>query len=351
MSERVEVTVAGAEPIRAGACRVIAEAGVNHNNSIDRAIELAQRAAEAGAWGVKYQLYKAGSIAVRESPKFWSDDIGTSTQYEAYSLSDGIDYGAYGEIAAACAEAGIVFFATPFDHDALEALERLDVAIHKVASADITNRPLLEAVASTGKPVMLATGASTLEEVRDAVEWMGLGPDKLVILACTLTYPTPDEDGHFARIEGFRREMDPYLIGSSDHTLGIAGAWMTAALGGVCIEKHYTLDPGLPDVPDHSISVTPDQLAEMVAAADRAATLRGDAWIGVRDSEIPARTYARRSVVLQRDVAADEPLTPEHLAIKRPGTGIAPAELGAVVGRRLKEATPAGTVLTHDALV
>lgn len=345
------VLVEGHAPLEPGACRVIAEAGANHNNSVERAIEMAQRAAEAGAWAIKYQLYKADTISVEESPKYWEDPFGTTTQYEAFKLSDRLDYGAYGEIAAGCREAGIAFFATPFDLPAVDALEAIGAPLYKIASADITHRKLIEAVAETGKPVLLSTGAATAEEVHRAVEWSGLGPDKLVLLVCTLTYPTPDEDGHFARVESFRAEFEPYPIGVSDHTLGIAGAWMTAALGGVCIEKHYTIDKRLPDVPDHAMSVEPAELAEMVAACDRAATLRGEAAIGVRESEAPARANARRSIVLERDVSAGTTLAAEDLGFKRPGTGIPPFELDRVIGMRARSDLPRGTVLTYDDLL
>jgi sialic acid synthase SpsE len=346
----VEVRVEGHEPIREGACRVIAEGGANHNNSVERAIEMSRRAADAGAWGIKFQLYKADSISVPQSPKYWTDDVGTASQYEAFKLSDKLEYRAYGEVAAACREMGIVFFATPFDLPAIDALEDIGTPIYKVASADITHRPLLEALAQTGKPVMLATGAAEAEEIEAAVEWMGLGPDKLVLLVCTLTYPTPDPDANFARLDEFRRRFSPYLSGTSDHTLGVAGAWMTAALGGVCIEKHYTIDKKLGEVPDHAISVDPPELAEMVQACDRAAVLRGDSWIGVRDSERPARANARRSVVLERDVDAGAPLTADDLGYKRPGSGISPADAGAVVGRALREPGRRGLILTPELL-
>ncbi len=346
----VEIRIDGHEPLRAGACRVIAEAGANHNNSVGRAIEMARAAAAAGAWAIKFQLYKADSLTVPDSPKYWTDPFGTTSQFEAFQLSDRLDYDAWAPVADACRELGIVFFATPFDVPALEALERIDTSIYKLASADITHRPLLEAVAATGKPMLLATGAATVQEIRDAIEWTGLGPESLALLACTLTYPTPDPDGHFARIERLRREFDPYLIGSSDHTHGVAGAWMTAALGGVCIEKHFTIDKKLPDVPDHAMSVEPDELAEMVAACDRASVLRGEDWIGVRESERPARANARRSIVLERDVAAGVALVAADLAFKRPGTGIAPSELASVLGRALRLARPRGTVLDRDEL-
>jgi N,N'-diacetyllegionaminate synthase len=345
-----EVAVAGHPSLRPGACRVIAEAGANHNNSVERAIEMARRAREAGAWAIKYQLYKADAISVVDSPKYWNDPFGTQTQYEAFKLSDKLDYDDYGEVAAACRELGIVFFATPFDLPAVAALESMEAPIYKIASADITHRPLLEAVAATGKPLLLSTGAATAEEVHQAIEWLGVGPDKLVLLVCTLTYPTPDEDAHFARLPEFRREFAPYLCGSSDHTLGTAGAWMTAALGGVCIEKHYTLDPGLPDVPDHAMSVQPHELAEMVAACDRAAVMLGEPGIGVRPSELPARENARRSIVLERDLAAGTPISTEDLGFKRPGSGIPPFELERVVGKRLRRDAARGAALAYDDL-
>ncbi len=346
----VEVQVRGHEPLAPGACRVIAEAGANHNNSIERAIEMTRQAAHAGAWAIKFQLYKADRISVPESPKYWSDEIATASQYEAYKLSDRLDYGAYAEVAAACREFGIAFFATPFDFDAVDALEEIGAPIYKLASADITHRPLIEAVASTGKPLLLSTGGATLDEVRRAIEWTGIGPERLVPLVCTLTYPTPEEDADFARLETFRRELNPYLCGFSDHTLGPEGAWMTAALGGVCIEKHYTLDRSLPDVPDHAISVDSTELAEMVRACDRGARLRGSDWIGVRDSERPARVNARRSIVLERDVASGAALTPADLGFKRPGTGIPPYEVERVIGRRARRALARGEVLAEDDL-
>jgi N,N'-diacetyllegionaminate synthase len=346
----IEVGVRGHPSLKEGACRVIAEAGVNHNNSVERAIEMSRRAAEAGAWAIKFQLYKADSLTVRESPKYWDDPFDTDSQYETFRRSDRLDYAQYAEVARACRSLGIVFFATPFDLGAVDALERIGAPLYKLASADITHRPLLEAVAATGKPVLLSTGAATAEEVHQAIEWTGLGPERLVLLVCTLTYPTPDEDAHFSRIAAFREEFEPYLIGVSDHTLGVAGAWVTAALGGVCIEKHYTLDRGLPDVPDHAISVEPAELAEMASACARVPNLLGEPWIGVRPSEEAARVHARRSIVLERDVAAGEPLRTEDLGFKRPGNGIPPFDLERVLGARLRVGRPRGSVVSFDDL-
>jgi N-acetylneuraminate synthase len=346
----VAIEVDGFPPLTQTTCRVIAEGGVNHNNSVDRAVEMARRAAEAGAWAVKYQLYKADSISVPDSPKYWDDAIGTDSQYEAFQLSDRLDYDEYARVAAACSKLGIIFFATPFDLLAVAALERMGAPIYKTASADITHRPLLEVIAATGKPLLLSTGASTVEEVHQAIEWTGLGPDKLALLVCTLSYPTEDGEAHFARIPTFMTEFAPYLIGCSDHTLGPEGAWMTAALGGVCIEKHYTLDKTLPDVPDHKLSVEPGELAEMVRAADRAMAMRGEPWIGVHESELAARQNARRSIVLERDLPADTVITQSVLGYKRPGSGIPPYELDRVVGRRLARALGEGSILSEGDL-
>jgi sialic acid synthase SpsE len=343
-----EVAVAGHESLRPGACRVIAEAGANHNNDVDRAIELARRAGDAGAWAVKFQLYKAESIAIRNSPKYWSDDFGTATQFEAYQKSDKLDYHEFRSVADACADAGIIFFATPFDFAAVDVLEELGAPIYKIASGDITHRPLLEAVAATKKPVLLSTGAASEDEIDAAIDWLGGDEERIVVLCCTLTYPTPDDDANFARIQTMQERFKGFLIGMSDHTLGPEGGWMTAALGGVCIEKHYTLDKSLPDVPDHAMSVDPSELATMVEMCDRGARLRGDASIGVRESEMPARLNARRSIVLARPLSAGAVVGHDDLDFKRPGAGLAPSREAEVIGRRVTRDLDVEHVLTED---
>ena len=290
---------------------------------------------------------------MKDSPKYWTDPIGTATQHEAFQLSDHMDYGDYAEVAAACKEHGDRLLRDPVrPRRPSRPWRRWTSPAHKIASADITHKPLLEAVAATSKPVFLATGASTLDEVKRAVDWMGLGPDKLVLLACTLTYPTPDPDGHFARIETYRREMAPYLIGMSDHTIGIAGAWMTAALGGVCIEKHYTIDPDLPGRPRpqaerHAGRARPRWSRRATAAPCCAAT-RGSA--SATPSSPRASSPAARSCSSATSPPA-QPLTLDDLGFKRPGTGIAPFDYDRVIGRGLRDGGSAGTVLTEEALV
>lgn len=348
--DTVEVVVKGRESLTADDCKVIAEAGANHANSVPAAVKMSEAAAEAGAWAIKFQLYKADRLTAKESPKYWDDPFGTKTQREAFELSDHMDYSAWAEVSDACASLGIAFFATPFDLDAVTALEDLNVPLYKIASADITHRRLLQEVAQTGKPVLLSTGASTEDEIERAIEWTGLGPESLVLLGCTLTYPTPDPDGNFARIETMRRRFAPYLIGASDHTLGPEGAWMAAALGAVCIEKHYTTDPEGPDIPDHAMSVTPPQLAEMVRAGHRGAVMRGNGKIGVLPSEEPARLLARRSVVSRTGIPAGTVISLDMVEERRPGTGIEGWRIDEVVGRTAAVDIDSDAVLTDDDL-
>jgi N-acetylneuraminate synthase len=292
------------------------------------------RAAHAsGAWAVKFQLYKTEELVIRESPKYWSDDLGTSTQFQAFKKSDKLSYSEYREIAEECSKLGIIFFATPFDQSAVQALEDIEVPLYKVASGDITYRRLLESIGETQKPVLLSTGASTRREIHQAIEWLGGDSSKICVLACTLTYPTPDVDGNFARIPEFKKEFKDFLIGFSDHTIGDAGGWMTAALGGSCIEKHFTLDKTLGEVPDHVMSVDPLELTSLVKACNRATILRGSSDIDVSTSERPALLNARRSVVSVKPISAGTMITSDMLTAKRPGIGISAAELDHVVGR------------------
>lgn len=348
MTSSTEVMVEGYPSLLNGSCRVIAEAGANHNNSIDRAIEMCAAAAAAGAWAIKFQFYKAGRLAAADSPKYWSDQIGSRTQFEAFQRSDHLDYEDYRPVAEASRDLGIAFFATPFDEEAVAALEEIGAPLYKIASGDITHRGLLREVARTGKPVLLSTGASEDFEVRRALEWLGSDPAAVVPLVCTLTYPTPDVDGHFGRIESFRRRFDPYLIGMSDHTLGPDGGLVAASLGAVCIEKHFTLDKGLGDVPDHAMSVDPEELASLVRASDRGALLRGSPEFGVRESEVPARLNARRSLVAGVELLPGDVVTADALVAKRPGTGIEPWRVDEFVGKTVVRPISPDTIVSED---
>lgn len=343
-----KLSVAGLAPLIEGRCRVIAEAGVNHGNSVDRAIELAEAAARSNAWAVKYQFYKAETIARRDSAKYWNDNAASSTQFEAFAESSRLDYLDYRPVAERCSELGIGFFSTPFDLAAVDAMEELGCPIYKIASGDITFGPLLDRVKETGKPVLLSTGASTVSEVAAAVERLGGLGAPVVLLVCTLTYPTPDEDGNFQRIQSMRDSFPGHLVGFSDHTLGAIGGAMAGALGACCIEKHFTLDKTLTDVPDHAMSVDEGELHELVLLAERSAVLRGGPEIGPVESELRARVGARRSIVAGRDLPSGAVVELEDLAFLRPGDGMSPMIAAELVGRRLAHDVPRGRPLAPD---
>jgi sialic acid synthase SpsE len=329
-----KIEIDGYEPLERGSCRVVAEAGVNHNNSIARAIELVQQASIAGAWAIKFQLYKAETLAIKKSPKYWSDSLNSISQYESFSQSDHLNYDQYGEISDECRRLGIIFFATPFDIPAIAALEDINVPLYKIASGDITYKSLLLEIGKTGKPVLLSTGASSFDEVERAIGWLGGNPALICPLVCTLTYPTPDLDANFARLERFRSELPDFLIGFSDHTLGSEGGWMVSALGGVCIEKHFTTDKTLGLVPDHAISVDPAELADLVHACNRGAAMRGQSDIDFAISENDARQNARRSLVTIGVVEKDTYFSTELVTAKRPGGGLEPWQMMNLEGKR-----------------
>lgn len=344
------IKVEGGAPLEAGRCKIIAEAGANHNNSVDSAIEMAARAKDSGAWAVKFQMYKSASLVAPSAPVYWDDKFGARTQRDAFLKSDKLDYNEYIDVFQASRDLGIIGFATPFDLDAVEVMAAAAAPLYKIASGDVTYRDLIVATAQTGKPVILSTGASTMEEITRAIEWSGLGPERLILLACTLTYPTPDPDANYARITTLANELSPYLIGFSDHTLGVDGTWVAASLGAVVIEKHYTLEKTAPDIPDHAMSVEPGELRQMVAIAERAALLRGSAELVVAESELPARQNARRSAATTHELSAGAVLTPRDLTALRPGTGIEPHRLGELIGRTLVRDMPAGSILSWSDL-
>jgi sialic acid synthase SpsE len=245
-----------------------------------------------------------------------------------------LNYDQFREISDECERRGIIFFATPFDLPAIAALEDIDAPLYKVASGDITYKSLLLEIGKTGKPVLLSTGASSFDEVERAIDWLGGNPALICTLVCTLTYPTPDLDANFARLERFRSELPEFLIGFSDHTLGPEGGWMVSALGGVCIEKHFTTDKTLGLVPDHAISVDPAELADLVHACNRGAAMRGRSDIDFAISENDARQNARRSLVTIGAIEKDTYFSTDLVTAKRPGGGIEPWQMMDLEGKR-----------------
>lgn len=318
---------------------VIAEIGVNHGGSIDLAMQLIDLAKEGGADAAKFQTYKAASLASRHSPAYWDlTKEPTTSQFQLFQKYDAFGPDDYRALADHCREAAIDFVSTPFDSSAVELLDPL-VPFFKIASADLTNTPLLRQVASHGKPVVLSTGASTMEEVREAVATLeSAGCGELSLLHCVLNYPTADENANLGMISGLKVEYPNMVIGYSDHTLpdeGMTALSTAYLLGARVIEKHFTHDKSLPGN-DHYHAMDVHDLKRFLAGVGRL-----DAMIGASDtkrsieSEEISRLNARRSIVLDADVEAGTSLTEEMLTYKRPGTGVSPVHWDAIVGRRV----------------
>ena len=317
---------------------IIAEAGVNHDGSVLRAMELVSLAAEAGASAIKFQAYRAHKLAAADSPTYFDfNGQPAHTQrrfFERYDMLNPEDYQALAEQAKDC---GIDFLCTPFDEEAVQWLDPL-VTQFKIASADITHRPLLETIAKTGKPVILSTGATTWEEIDRAVGWLYEAKvPKITLLHCVLSYPTTIQDAHLGLIRQLAARFPDCEIGYSDHTVANSGALETAwILGASVLEKHFTDDDTRPGN-DHAHSITPDGLKKLVNKLDRAAMLIGE---GDRKDPLPcemsARVNARRSLYTSRALPAGHVLETGDLVAKRPGLGLEPFRLSSLLGRVLK---------------
>jgi N-acetylneuraminate synthase len=318
---------------------IIAEIGVNHGGDLELAKKLIDLAKAGGADAAKFQTYKADRIASKHSPSYWDlSKEPTTSQHQLFQKYDMFGPGEYRALAVHCEEVEIDFVSTPFDSSAVEMLDPL-MPFFKIASADLTNVPLLRQVAGTGKPVVLSTGASNADEVRASVSILtDAGCRELSLLHCVLNYPTADENAHLGMISGLRRDYPHFVIGYSDHTVpDQAMTALTTAyiLGARVIEKHFTHDKTLAGN-DHYHAMDVRDLAVF-----REAVHKIDLMIGSSEEKAPldteeiSRLNARRSIVLDADVSRGAVLTESMITYKRPGTGVSPIHWDAVIGRRV----------------
>ncbi len=315
---------------------VIAEIGVNHEGDLAQARRLIELAKEGGADAAKFQSYKAGRIASKHSPAYWdTSKEPTPSQYQLFTKYDGFGPDEYAALADHCRTTGIDFLSTPFDAGAVEFLDPL-VPFHKVASADLTNTPLLRQVAGKGKPVLLSTGASTLGEIDDAVATLSqAGCRDVVLLHCVLNYPCPNGNAHLNMITGLQRAYPERVIGYSDHTLPdermlvLTAAWLKGAL---VLEKHFTHDKTLPGN-DHYHAMDVHDLKTFVANLGFLEEVLGRDHKAPLADEAPAREHARRSIVIDRPLRAGQVIQEADLTYKRPAHGISPLFWDEVIGR------------------
>ncbi len=329
---------------------VIAEVGVNHEGSLDRALQMIDEVAAGRGDAVKFQAYKADTLASRVSPAYWDrTKEPAASQYELFRRFDAFGPEEYRTLAAHCGRRGVDFLATPFDDAAVDMLECL-VPAYKIASADITNFPLLRRVASKGKPVILSVGASTRPEIAAAIG--ELAGCEVALLHCVLNYPCPPKHANLGRIARLCAMFPGHVIGYSDHVPPDAGMTplVTAVTAGArVIEKHFTFDKSLPGN-DHYHAMDARDLAQFAAQIDLIEDLFAAQAADYLPSEEVARLQARRSLVAARDIAAGEVVTAVMLIPKRPGHGISPDQVDRVVGLTAAHEIPADTVLTWEML-
>ena len=327
---------------------VIAEIGVNHEGSLETAKRLVELAKEGGADAAKFQTYKAETLASRHSPAYWdTSKESTLSQYELFKKYDVFGAAEYRALAEHCQRVGIDFVSTPFDDAAVDLLAPL-VPFFKVASADLTNTPLLRRVARTGKPVVLSVGASTLEEVDGALHTLReAGARDIALLHCILNYPTEDKNANLWMLGDLAARYPDCVIGYSDHTVpkpglpSLVAAWL---LGAVILEKHFTHDTSLPGN-DHYHAMTSEDLRHFRIEVARLTPLLGSRAKQPLASEEIARQNARRSIVVARDLPSGHRIAESDITYKRPGTGISPLSWDAVIGRVTRRDLAADDVL------
>lgn len=327
---------------------IIAEAGVNHNASMEMARRMVVEAAKAGADYVKFQTAVPKLVISSIAPKaeYQKETTGASESQLEMCKAIHLPLSAYPELAGLCRQEGIGFMSTPFDLVSIDSLAGLDMDFWKIPSGEITNLPYLRKIASKGGRVILSTGMSTLDEVSAAVGVLvsgGIDRKDIYLLHCTTQYPTPYSDVNLRAMDALR-SLDVGGVGYSDHTLGIEVPVAAAALGAQVIEKHFTLDKSLPG-PDHRASLDPTELAAMVKAVRHIEEALGSGDKTVAESERPNIEVARKSIVAARDISAGETFTEDNITVKRPGNGISPMEWDNVIGRVAKQDFPYDTLI------
>lgn len=331
---------------------VVAEMSGNHNQSLDRALEIVDAAARTGAHALKIQTYTAdtmtldldeGDFRIDDPKSLWAGKSLYKLYEEAYTPWEW-----HAPIFERCRQHGMLGFSSPFDATAVDFLEGLDVPCYKIASFENTDIPLIRKVAATGKPMIISTGMATDTELEESVAAArAAGCRDLILLKCTSTYPATPENTNIRTIPDLHARFGA-LAGLSDHTMGIGVAVASVAFGAALIEKHFTLNRADGGV-DSAFSLEPAELAMLVTEVDRAWRSLGEVRYGPTDAERNSLQF-RRSLYIARNLKAGDTLTPENVRAVRPGNGLPPKHLDAVLGRKVRADVRRGTPLTWDVL-
>ena len=317
---------------------IIAEAGVNHNGDFENAKKLILAAANAGADYVKFQTFKADKLVSKDAQKAEYQKANLKdegdTQYDMLKKLEISEVWHY-ELIKYSNECGIKFLSTGFDEDSIDFLDSLNIDLFKVPSGEITNKPYLEHIAKKGKPIVISTGMSNLQEIKDAVEVIQnfqITKNQITILHCNTEYPTPMQDVNLLAMNTIQNELG-VQVGYSDHTLGIEVPIAAVALGACIIEKHFTLDKNM-NGPDHKASLDPLELKEMVKLIRNIEfAISGSGIKEPSVSEIKNIEITRKSIVAKSKILKGERFTNSNITTKRPGTGISPMQWDLVIGK------------------
>jgi sialic acid synthase SpsE len=338
---------------------IISEMGVNYYDIskqqnislLDAAKLMIDEAVAAGTDAVKFQTYKAGTLAAKNSPSYWdTNEEPTTSQYELFQKFDKFGAEEYSELAEYCRKLGTDFLSTPFDYESADYLEPM-MPIYKISSSDITNIPFIKHMATKRKPIFISTGASNMDEIKTAIQTLkDCGVKDIGVLHCILEYPTPYNHANLDMITTLKENFPELLLGYSDHTKPdsnmdvLKTAWL---LGAEIIEKHFTLDKTLKGN-DHYHAMDPADLRKLKQGLEFVRLIRGDNQKKCLESEMTARKNARRSIVSNTFIKAGTVVSSDMLTFKRPGTGISPADIDSLIGKMALVDIKEDTVLQYE---
>ena len=316
---------------------IIAEAGVNHNGSIELAKKLIDVASDAGVDAVKFQSFKADNLVTKNIQKAIYQKKTTIPKESQFDMLKKLELSIemHKELILYCSNKKIIFLSSPFDHESIELLDDLGLKTFKIPSGEITNLPYLRHIGKLDKKIILSTGMSNMDEVKNALNILvnsGTKKENITVLHANTEYPSPMEDVNLRAMVNIGKELD-IKFGYSDHTLGIEVDIAAVAMGASCIEKHFTLDCNM-EGPDHKASLEPNELKAMVAAIRNIELALGDGIKKPSRSELPNIRIVRKSIIAKTEIKKGDVLKENNLAVKRPGGGISPMKWDDVVGTK-----------------
>lgn len=327
---------------------IIAEIGVNHNGDVNLAKKMIKSASECGVDAVKFQTFKSEDLVTEKAKTadYQQKNTNENSQLEMLKKLE-LSFDDFKELKDYASKYEVMFISSPFDINSVDLLEKLDVALYKLGSGELTNFELIDYVQKTGKPIILSTGMATLDEIRETYDFIE-NKDNLIILHCITGYPTEFSEANLNFIKTLKSEFE-VQIGFSDHSPGIELPIAAVALGACVVEKHFTLDKTM-DGPDHKASLNPDEFKAMVDAIRNVEVAMGDGVRKFSQNELEIKKVARKSIVLNQDVPEGTVLKRDMLSIKRPGTGIPPKFIDKIVGKTVVNDLKSQTIIKWENL-